>query len=564
MVTILPCKNQNISHKPAKQLIFTAPLILILYLSINDSFINPTVKNSGVTASYPLYAIFLTANKSNSVLTFVLGISFDRLIKWHQVWSILAVVSASFHCYAAYTLGEDISLKAVATDDVFVPESNERMLGSGSGSGSGSGDGNYSIHALNGEEPNFIQYCFDNSHNFTGTMALLCMAALVLPSVASILRRWFYELWYIPHILLALAVGIFLILHGIVELSVFLGIWALDLFVRYAIMAGRLYPHDASIRALPGDIVEISFPKPDDGSFEYDAGQFVMIAIPKIAFSQFHPFSISSSPNDDVVTLHIKAVGPDTDSGASGSWTRRVLNLAKSGVDKVNFMMEGPYGNLAVELFNKDKYKMVLMISGGIGVTPMQSIANQLLNETKRINIKASDVEASMSKELTSLDQNDLETDSEDSSNPTNLKKIKFIWASKSMDTVKAMKDSATHHTESTGISIYDYVNEHDILDMDIFITGPEVQTDSNEASSMTNHMKISHSRPFIDSIFQEMKEAAIENGESSVAVVVCGPVGLSHICKVASCRWSDPVHLCKTDGENSVKFDFHDVKFAF
>eukprot|EP01083_Nonionella_stella_P237311 832615_1 len=390
-------------------------------------------------------------------------------------------------------------------------------------------------------------------------------------------------------------------------------------------MAGRLYPHEASIRALPGDIVEISFPKPDDGSFQYDAGQFIMIAIPKIAFSQFHPFSISSSPNDDVVTLHIKAVGPDTDSSASGSWTRRVLNLAKSGEGKVNFMVEGPYGNLAVELSNKDKYKMVLMISGGIGVTPMQSIANQLLNETESINIKASDVEASMlpkeltpldqndsqtdsedtsnltklkkikfiwasksmdtvkamkdsathhadstgisiyddAKELTPLDQNDSQTDSEDTSNLTKLKKIKFIWASKSMDTVKAMKDSATHHADSTGISIYDDAKEHDILDMDIFITGPQVQNDSNDAS-LSNHMKITHSRPFIDSIFQEMKETAIEHDETSVAVIVCGPVDLSDNCKVASRRWSDPIQLCKKDGESSITFDFHEVRFAF
>eukprot|EP01083_Nonionella_stella_P237312 832616_1 len=329
-------------------------------------------------------------------------------------------------------------------------------------------------------------------------------------------------------------------------------------------MAGRLYPHEASIRALPGDIVEISFPKPDDGSFQYDAGQFIMIAIPKIAFSQFHPFSISSSPNDDVVTLHIKAVGPDTDSSASGSWTRRVLNLAKSGEGKVNFMVEGPYGNLAVELSNKDKYKMVLMISGGIGVTPMQSIANQLLNETESINIKASDVEASMlPKELTPLDQNDSQTDSEDTSNLTKLKKIKFIWASKSMDTVKAMKDSATHHADSTGISIYDDAKEHDILDMDIFITGPQVQNDSNDAS-LSNHMKITHSRPFIDSIFQEMKETAIEHDETSVAVIVCGPVDLSDNCKVASRRWSDPIQLCKKDGESSITFDFHEVRFAF
>ena len=45
--------------------------------------------------------------------------------------------------------------------------------------------------------------------------------------------------------------------------------------------------------------------------------------------------------------------------------------------------MEGAYGSLAVNLQDQEKSKMVLMVSGGIGVTPMQSIATHLLKEIK-------------------------------------------------------------------------------------------------------------------------------------------------------------------------------------
>lgn len=41
--------------------------------------------------------------------------------------------------------------------------------------------------------------------------------------------------------------------------------------------------------------------------------------------------------------------------------------------------MHGPYGATGVDLHNH-KYKEVALISGGIGVTPMNSVANQLLH----------------------------------------------------------------------------------------------------------------------------------------------------------------------------------------
>jgi ferredoxin-NADP reductase len=40
--------------------------------------------------------------------------------------------------------------------------------------------------------------------------------------------------------------------------------------------------------------------------------------------------------------------------------------------------MDGPYGNPAIDI-DGDKYKIFMMISGGIGITPMQSITNELL-----------------------------------------------------------------------------------------------------------------------------------------------------------------------------------------
>mmetsp|Transcript_9690 Transcript_9690/g.22300 ORF Transcript_9690/g.22300 Transcript_9690/m.22300 type:complete len:438 (-) Transcript_9690:157-1470(-) len=81
--------------------------------------------------------------------------------------------------------------------------------------------------------------------------------------------------------------------------------------------------------------------------------------------------SLSSSPGQSTVTLHIRK---------AGWWTKSLFALAEKK-DCVDIFFEGPYGSVGVDLQNKEKYKMVILFSGGIGVTPMQSICNQLMYE---------------------------------------------------------------------------------------------------------------------------------------------------------------------------------------
>ena len=45
--------------------------------------------------------------------------------------------------------------------------------------------------------------------------------------------------------------------------------------------------------------------------------------------------------------------------------------------------VSGPYGELAVDL-EGSQYKSVIFVSGGIGITPMQSVCNELLDQHKR------------------------------------------------------------------------------------------------------------------------------------------------------------------------------------
>jgi NADPH oxidase len=70
-----------------------------------------------------------------------------------------------------------------------------------------------------------------------------------------------------------------------------------------------------------------------------------------------HPFSISSSPKQSTVTLHIRR---------AGDWTDALHRLALK-TNEVSILIEGPYGNLSMNLFGSDRYKYVVLVCGGIG-----------------------------------------------------------------------------------------------------------------------------------------------------------------------------------------------------
>ena len=74
------------------------------------------------------------------------------------------------------------------------------------------------------------------------------------------------------------------------------------------------------------------------------------------------------------MTLHIKSVG---------SWTSQLYSLAKNDeVDSDKQMIafvEGPYGIPSIN-FESECYRIIVLISGGIGVTPNQAICNDLID----------------------------------------------------------------------------------------------------------------------------------------------------------------------------------------
>ena len=184
----------------------------------------------------------------------------------------------------------------------------------------------------------------------------MIIVVAILISVIPRIRRKMYEVFYYLHILFSAGLIVGAFFHtGLVVPIAAAATWGVDLFIRSIVMARTRYPRKATLKLVSDTVIELTFPK--TAAFAYNPGQYIHIAIPEISWLQWHPFSISSSPKQRVATLHIRM---------AGNWTKQLFELCKKQTE-VSMLLEGPYGNLSVDLMTDRKYKNVMLISGGIG-----------------------------------------------------------------------------------------------------------------------------------------------------------------------------------------------------
>lgn len=124
----------------------------------------------------------------------------------------------------------------------------------------------------------------------------------------------------------------------------------------------RRYSYQVSNISKQADVMELSL-STSSGIGRYTPGQFVFVKpINKNIKKQFHPFSLTSVPGSDKISIGIKQLGDFTNS----------LTALKVG-DEV--IVEGAYGLFGGELTH---YQKQIWIAGGIGVTPFVAMAKSL------------------------------------------------------------------------------------------------------------------------------------------------------------------------------------------
>lgn len=324
------------------ELFLILPFLLMFIFALVTSFIDPSVTISGQLARLPLI-LALVSGTHNSLITMLLGIPFERILFYHRLSGRLAFINGLLHTYAAFFYPANGSHRTLDT-----------LL----------------YNSKIGEDPNFWYFLWNGSVNSSGTILATVLLCVICSSVPYI-RRTIFELFFYLHLLFAVTmVGCAFYHSGSLVAILACVFYGTDLFTRKVVMAMALYPRKAYVRLLTPEVVEIAFPK--TGGFDYNPGQYVYLAIPEISLFEWHPFSISSSPHQPMVTFHIRV---------RGNWTGSLKQLARHCNDaQIDILMEGPYGSVGVDLFS-DRYKIIMLMSGGIGVTPMQSICHQLMYE---------------------------------------------------------------------------------------------------------------------------------------------------------------------------------------
>jgi dual oxidase len=189
-------------------------------------------------------------------------------------------------------------------------------------------------------------------------------------------RRYIYGVFWGTHKLYVLFY-ILLVLHGagrLVQLPLFhfffLGPACLFL-VDTLISVSRKHTQISVVKAevLPSDVISLAFKRP--AGFDYKSGQWVRISCLALSKNEYHPFTLTSAPHEEYLTVHIRALGP---------WTKS-LQSVYCAPPYPHLCVDGPFGEGHQDWH---RFEISVMIGGGIGVTPFASILKDFVNTNRQ------------------------------------------------------------------------------------------------------------------------------------------------------------------------------------
>lgn len=241
-----------------------------------------------------------------------------------------------------------------------------------------------------GRYPEFsstLIYLMPTTKNIPYTAGILALGLMVMLIILTLFVDLPYHLWKKTHELFiwVILLGTY---HGLTVTSdisrfVPLRLWMISIFclaITAALYRRFLYKFigprwqytlERIIRK--GDIMEL-YLSPLTNPMPYYPGQFAFLVIhDKKIGNEEHPFSISSAPFDALLRFSIKI---------SGDYTLFLTTLTAG----IQVTVWGPYGRFGEKLASR---KHILMIAGGIGITPFLSMIRSAIStlENKKISL---------------------------------------------------------------------------------------------------------------------------------------------------------------------------------
>lgn len=205
--------------------------------------------------------------------------------------------------------------------------------------------------------------------NATG-VALLGVTLLIwIGSRRFVRRSGRFELFHFTHVAYFALVAL-LFLHGPRFWIWAVVPWGWYLIERLVRLRVRRAPSRAlAVRALPSGVTRLDFERPR--GFSYAPGDYVFLRIPAVARHEWHPFTLTSAPEDPRrLTVHVRNLG-----NWSGALYERVLHRMEMGESPI-VRIDGPYGSASRHIVDSPH---AVAIAAGIGVTPFASILQSIL-----------------------------------------------------------------------------------------------------------------------------------------------------------------------------------------
>ncbi|KNC49861.1 NADPH oxidase 5 [Thecamonas trahens ATCC 50062] len=217
----------------------------------------------------------------------------------------------------------------------------------------------------------------------TGHIITMCMVLIYTTALEKVRRQCFELFWYTHH-LFVIFFGL-LIIHGTpssLQPNQFWGWFLLPGFLyclerALRVVRGNFDTQIAHIIQHPSSVIEIQLIKP---SFRMVAGQYIFLNCPSIARYEWHPFTLTSAPQEETCSVHVRVVGDWTRALAARlglSWDKSGVPIDSEVADAygLSFRIDGPFGSASEDVYD---YEVAVLVGAGIGVTPFASILKDL------------------------------------------------------------------------------------------------------------------------------------------------------------------------------------------
>lgn len=251
----------------------------------------------------------------------------------------------------------------------------------------------------------FILANFATGPGWSGYIMLIALMAMVWTAMEKRRRANFERFWYTHHLFIVFFV--FWSIHGafcMIPQDFEPKCSGTGVFWQYWMLGGFAYLGERLTREIrgvhktyvskviqhPSNVCEVQIKKENTNS---RAGQYIFLCCPEISLWQYHPFTLTSAPEEDYISVHMRMAGDftktfakvlgcdfDKKKGGKEAVVKGVAPDTKGADEHLRKVLprvfvDGPFGSASEDVF---KFEVAVLVGAGIGVTPFASILKSI------------------------------------------------------------------------------------------------------------------------------------------------------------------------------------------